>query len=462
MGGVRYHGSEETDTSRPSPATVDVLVALYLVGLFFSDYDPFVVHAGRTAVFRLDWALSIPLVVYLARTSITLTRPALYALAYVCVLVASALVNPVYSSASLLTFLLQTVYAVGLFVAILQIEMTDRRLALVCRVWCLLLFVGAVFTLYQALVANLGLPFPVGFLREAATTDTVGGFTRAKAFSHEPGWLATWHLTGVAILFGSIGTETHLIFDEQTEWVVLVTLLASVLVSGSYSGYLSLLALSGLAVLLPSTRDVAAPLVGTFGMIATGVVALVVRVRPAYVEFIFRRTATLVWSLSSLFTSGPTQFSGSIGARLAGVVGGLIAWRSNPLFGVGPGQLEAWQLNQPGTNAIASVPGWGGTHNYWIQILGTSGVFGLVTIVLLWRSVVLGLGETYRSGNRFQRALATIGVLLVGLQAVDSLWGVQSLHPIRWVFLGFLAAYVKEPTPVPRLGDWRSVTLFRP
>lgn len=443
MADVRYRGSGETEIPTRFPETVDVIIILYLVGLFFSDYDPFVVHLGRTVLFRPDWVLSIPLVVYLARTSITLTRPALYALAYVFVLVGSTFINQTYAPTSLLTFLSQAVYAIGLFLTVLQIEMTDRRLALICRVWCTLLFVGGLFTIYQALVANLGLPFPAGFIREAATAGTAGEFTRAKAFSHEPSWLATWHLTGVAILIGSIGTKTHLIFNKRTEQVVLATLLSSVLLSGSYSGYLSLLALSVLAMLLPSTRAIAAPIVGTFGMLTTGVVAIVAQARPVYVKFIFHRTASLFWHLSNFFTDGPIQFSGSVGARLAGMVGGLVAWRFNPLFGVGPGQLEAWHLNTPGTAAITAIQAAGGTHNYWLHILSMSGVLGLVTVAFLWRSVACGLGSMYRSGNRVQRALATIGLLLVGLQAVDGLWGVQSLHPIRWVFLGFLAAYIK-------------------
>jgi O-antigen ligase len=423
-----------TDWKSPS-------LALILGGLLVFSYPPLVVRTGGTNVLRPDWILALPflvLVVFLKR-ELEFRVPSLLAGLLLFVLLLSSALSQTFAVFDFLTVFSQFVFAVGLFVLLSNADLTTDEFRYVLRWFVVLLSAIALYTIYQAVALNLGLPIQTLFSGYGPSSASILGYSRPTAVFSEPGYLASVLLLGIAIMYPCVATDTPLLFRRRPQRVILFLLTAALLSSGSFGGVLTLLLAFLVFTLIPSLR----PFTSRVLLAGAGVGLIVVLggelLGLSLLEMFVRRFEVLFDVLTG--GQGTGRGSGSITIRRARYLVGIVVWSSNPLFGVGLGQYAEWVLQhglvrrlQVSENVLALDGG-------YIQMLTQTGLIGLVTFLGIWVAVLRTHLASVSDVSGPTRTLVLVGLCVVVVNLIDWAYAFSAIHTVRWSMLGLVFGY---------------------
>jgi O-antigen ligase len=380
--------------------------------------------------------------------------PNLFALLFLCLALVGTAIGPLFSLGTALTLCVQLLLAVGLFILLSNSGLSEDGFRLVIRFWVGAVTLVGLIAVCQVVVLNVGtqgelfgLSFDWLLPQEVKTRF---GYARPYGVFSEPSFLATAVLTGIMALLPPVAVDRPVLFDTRIQWASFATLLLTLLLSGSFAGYLTFGITLCLLAAFRTLRSILKVLL-TLG-VGIGVCAVLggIVVDIALLEVISGR----IMILHSVLFEGRISGGSSIYVRTARYIGGLTVWGTSPLVGVGLGQYADWVqilgLNQQLLAEFSSVDV-NRVHGGYIQVLVATGISGLGTFLLIW-ATVLGdqLGTLRRSsGTQHTLVLIAIGIVLVNL--VNWLFTFSLVHIFRWGLIGLVYGYTVAQTPAADL-----------
>lgn len=228
-------------------------------------------------------------------------------------------------------------------------------------------------------------------------------------------------------LFGN-----YLVFNACMAGLVAVTW------PGDRSNRVRVASLAALPVLLLAlaTTESRGSMLALAGATATVLLAFRGRVeRATLLRGIAAVGATVVALLSVLALYGAAflshmagRLSKNVGIRLELWAGGLEAFRSAPLLGIGYGQAASYLEFHAGLSAFP--------HNVYVTVAAETGLVGLVAFLLSFAWV---LRDGWRDAGR-AAALAFLVAFLVGTAVQGGVTDVDKFRTL-WIAVGFVAAY---------------------
>lgn len=169
---------------------------------------------------------------------------------------------------------------------------------------------------------------------------------------------------------------------------------------------------------------------------------------PAYLGFI------------DILTLEVTDENFAVIERVAHWVAALRMWELSPWLGVGPG-------NYATIYPSVALPRWsdplGHAHNIYLNVLGETGILGLLTFLLMWTSLIVWLFHHLRQTfpqNSWSRAFITgvLGVIahLTIHNFFDNLF-VQGMYLHVAFWMAAIAALATTVEATPRCSNWTKV-----
>jgi len=425
------------------------VVLTFLIGLLFFSYPPLKILSNSTSMmpdrlFRPDWGLSIPLLVYfmITQRKVRLTRPILLAFLFVFVAAVSFFINPARSYFDFLTLFIQLVFAVGIFTVLANMNLDRETFRTLLQAWIVILALVAVYTMYEIVAINLDLPFSKLYDRRLREFPSLANrYHRPVAIFSEPGFLSSLLATGIAALLPPVATGRHLLFSKWVQRAFLVLITAGVLASFALSGYLTIALSLVVIMLLPSLRGpifrfcLLAIVLGIGGLLGLSPIA------PGITNYMIQRIDTAIMIFSSLADGEVVALSGSIGTRWIRFMSGLEALAANPLFGVGPGQFSQWVENAALRN-LPSDPRYGRLHGGYIQIIAETGIVGTLIFIALFVGVIRKLRHSTATMEGDDHTLALICTCMVIFMLVGWSHSFGMIHTVRWGLIGMCYGYV--------------------
>lgn len=289
------------------------------------------------------------------------------------------------------------------------------------------------------LVAVLGCGLAFDGLRQFASgvptgTAWTGVFAqqipiRVSATLHDPNALAALLLVGIAAAC-ALAIAGRAVWVRLCGMALSVPMVTALLLTFSRAGWLGLAAMSLLAaVLLPRQAR-------GWALVCFGVISSTVLVVGWNVPGVFFRAQTI--SVSG---------GGDVISRFFGWLTVLRVWRLHPLFGAGPGGLEALyaahqRLGWHGTYVLIDIPG--SADNDLLQWLSEEGLVGLLALgaglsLACWAIVAALRGKRKRTVAGASVA-AIVAALVLGLVVQGGLEVTAFLLPVEGVMAVVLAA----------------------
>lgn len=318
-----------------------------------------------------------------------------------------------------------------IMLSIMTVNMVTDKSALQKTVYALFIssvFVG-LFGLFQFGGDVIGLPSSLTLLK-VGYGSAVFGFPRIQAFSMEPLYFANYLLIPLSLAIAYFFSGANFI----KRWAlagIMILLLVNFILTMSRGGYLGLGATLFLLVLFYFrqifTRRTVMILI-VFFVVGFGVV------------FALNQTGNqAVKTFTNHVTLKDTNAgSESVQGRLSSFDIAYHAFKKHPVFGIGIGNYGAYFKNYP---VVAPPTGWDIVNNEFIEILAETGLvgavsYGLILLVLLWRSVMALKIKT----DPFLRAsLIGLSTAFVGVMVQYNFFSTLYIIHI-WVLIGLLVA----------------------
>jgi hypothetical protein len=403
-------------------------MGIYLFGLAITTHPALDLWIGGIEIFRPDRILVIPLVGYylLCNVELRITKPVLFGIAFFATMAISAVTNGV-ASGTFLSLSIQYVYVLGVFILVTSLQLSTDKLRVLLRFLVLMFTLIALIGVVQAVALNV--PFwgpdaiPFRF-------SPYYGYRRPYSLTAEPSYLAMLLSSGVAVLIPAVVSNRPILLSERNPYDLLGLLTVGVVVSGSMSGYLTLVGYLSVAVPLvlwiygTSRTVVGTGLSGIFGAL------LVISVGTSFTRMLASRLSGLIVLLTEL-----EGVSGSADIRLFRWLTAAEVWRENPLLGVAPGGYEQYVIaNRPTTylNPQRLVSAEGG----WLPVLAMTGAVGFILFVAIWGSILRQAVAVVSDSTRdYSYDLCVIGLSLVLVQLIGWTFTFSFVDPFRWTMI---------------------------
>lgn len=413
------------------------------VGLVLFSYLPLRVVVDHTHLFRPDWLLGIPVLLYAlykTKLKLKLQKPAVFALVFAIVSVTSFLVNPVRDGFRFVTVFVQLLFSISLFIALTNLDFDREQFRTVLRVWIGLLVVIAVYTVYQSLAVNLGLPFSSLYPSYGPDWAPTGDYSRPVAVFREPSYLTSFLTTGIAVLLPCIIRKSPVLFSVTRQRLFLFTIGVGILVSASFSGYLTTVLALLLLTAIPTLRQPLLKLGLASGLACIAVFFAGQQLGFNVIENLLNRTLKIV----TVLTGQETVVSGSIGARWLRYLTGVHAWHAHPVFGVGTGQFEQWSKDVAVHNRFEGVSAdrVGSLHGGYIQVLAQNGLLGVFTFTAVWVQILRDLRKQLSVSDGVDHTLTLIATSVIVVLLIDWTYSFSAIHTFRWSLAGLCYGYV--------------------
>ncbi len=344
---------------------------------------------------------------------------------------------------SYLTLYGQILFMSVVFLAISNLEMEDRHLRSLIRLWIGIAVVVAGYSLYEVFAVNMSLPtLPFYFtnpsIKAIGTEAAILSYKRSASFLAEPGYLGAV-ITGplIFMLVNVILSKDHaLLFQNRaSNWLLIAILAGAVVASQALSAYLVILSVVALIGMRLITRPQFA---GRLLLVA----AVIGGTATAVAMFGGNLKLELLESIAGRFGQA---ISGNDASGQVRVVGNLVAlkmWMDHPLFGVG---VNNFLFHVP--NYV--LPSWYGgwqeittPGNMWTEALSEMGIFGFIALCGVWLASLRQLWMTAKktkSNDWLSVALFAFFYVLVA-DVLSSLFLHSIAAPQLWVDLG--VAYI--------------------
>ena len=419
------------------------VVLTFLIGLLFFSYPPLKILSNSTRIFRPDWALSIPLFAYVLinRPQVELKKPVLFAVLFIIVAAISVFVNPMRSPFDFLTAFLQIVFAVGVLIALTSIRLDRNTFINILRVWMVILTAISIYTIYEMIAINIGLPLSTLYPREFDRFPVLADYYRPHVIFSEPSFLATHLVTGIAILFPCVAKSEAILFSKWFQGGIFALLTAGVITSLALSGYLTIAVLLVILVLVPELRRTILPIWLFFGGLAIVAFVMTMFLAPTITEKMLGRFESIISVLSAAAAGNLIAPRGSIGARWVRLLSGLEALVRQPLFGVGLGQFDQW-VSDISFKYVPSDDRLGNLQGGYIHVIAQTGLVGIVTFSLIWIHVVREAVHSVAVSDGIDQTLALVCTCVILTTLVGWVHSYTIHHTVRWGLIGICYGYI--------------------
>ncbi|NLV08373.1 hypothetical protein GOC74_00270 [Halomicrobium mukohataei] len=412
----------------PGDDWIGVLLGVYLFGLVINTHPALNLWIGGIEVFRPDRVLVIPFVGYylLCNVELRITEPVLFGIAFFATMALSAVTNGV-ASGTFLSLSIQYVYVLGVFILMTSLQLSTDQLRGLLRFLVLMFALIALIGVVQAVTLN------VPFLGPDAIPfrfSTYYGYRRPYSLTAEPSYLAMLLSSGVAVLFPAVVSNRPILFSQRNQRYLLWLLTVGVVVSGSMSGYLTLVGFLSVAVpvvlwIYGTNRTIVGK--GLSGILGA---LLVISVDTSFIRMLASRLSGLIVLLTEL-----GGVSGSADIRLFRWLTAVEVWRENPLLGVAPGGYEQYVIaHRPTTylnpQRLVSVEGG------WLPVLAMTGAVGFILFVAIWGSILRqAVAVVSDSARVYSSDLCLIGLSVVLVQLIGWTFTFSFVDPFRWAMI---------------------------
>ena len=422
-----------TDQDRVYSTPV-IILSIYLIGLLVFRYPLLTVTMGETTVFRPDWLLSLPLLIYAFWNHVHISKTSILFGIFAFVVMLSGFHTGAILHVDYWTALIQLVFALSLFTAILSLDLDIDQIRHVFRFWLILVTIAGLFGLYQSVGFNSGLPSLAEFT--ISTTQSYNGYNRPNAFYTEPSMFASVLISGIAILLPAVTTSKAVYFSNRIELILLGLFSLALFLAASLGGYLVVIASIVVFIFLPDVRRPA--LYALTGLTFVGMTAVVVSVFLSvnFVDMIITRFRAIFL----LFLGQAPAGGGSVDIRLARGLTAVQTWAQNPLFGTGLGLYDDWiQHTDPATTLKVSKS-LAKTHGAWVQIPAEIGIFGIITFTIVWMQMFRDAGGILSKTEVRERVIVFSGICLVITQLISWMLDMSFVSGFRWGLIGLAYA----------------------
>jgi hypothetical protein len=416
------------------------LVTAFLLSLFFFSYGPLRYRIAGSNVFRIDWLLSFLLIVYvgLSTRELSLSWPVVSSHAFLTASAVGILFGAVYNVTDYLTLFVQIGLAVVLFTALANVHLSVSKLRAVLRTVTLFVGILAVYTVYQAIALNLGLPGK-SIMGDFVPNYPQYGYLRPTVIFVEPSYLAAGLTNGLAIVFPCAVSGRPILFRQTVQWLLVGVILVGIIISGSFAGIVTLVIGAGTLLLVPTVREFIAKRGVVVAVCFGGLLLLGELAGLSVSTMIIGRVEALL----SLLTGGWGKGGGSITVRRARYITSFNVWAVNPLFGVGWGQFGEWVVAHGFDGLIDYTDRVTDLQGAYAQVLAQTGLVGTIPFVAIWVGVVR---EEFASVVRTEGAtqiLVSAVLVLTLLNLIDWTYTFSAVHPIRWGMIGIGYGFVR-------------------
>lgn len=388
-------------TTVQMPSLLALLAYGYLFALPFFGFS--LLNVGGSGLLRIDWLFGGLLVLVFGLQSLSTQLKVPYSPAnlwmflYIATGILSGLsVLGAGTTAPFIDFttkFLQLLIIAPTFFVISSLAVKRSLLHTLATLWVLLAFLIAAHALYQLIAQIFDLPLTSFYLNNPTiasagrqNTRTLFGYTQPTSVFREPSYLGAF--LGPPLILAGILTlsqqASHFFFRRRLlNWVMLLTLVLAVLLSGSQAilaslfGTIIVIYVSGL---IPRIRIVTFAL---FTVVALGIVGLILNALDIqfFTAFFFRLRYLVLNILDPQNTVQVTSFAD----RYDGIQVGLSIWYTHPLLGVGLGNMSYH----------TDLRAW--TNNPWLQLLVEQGVLGCLALVSVFFTLLIGLWQMLRT-----------------------------------------------------------------
>ena len=328
-----------------------------------------------------------------------------------------------------------TVIVMLLFFVMPNIIRTRSEARQVVIFWILGSIVAILFGLFQFAGDMMGLPNNITML-VARYGKQVLGFTRAQSTFLEPLYFANYLIPIITVLALALIRKVRLLPTYITAILLALSVLVFIL-SFSKGGFLAL-GVIGLLILLWQVRyffrkENLGFIIGALIFISLlGTSLLVITGQTANIDKIIQKTTTVL-------TGGTVLERAEASGRA------IEAYRTSPLFGIGPGNYGAFFT---GYNYSADVEIWPIANNEYLELLAETGICGLVLFILFFITLIFEATIAIRrTRDHFIRFLL-IALVLSSLGTAVQCATFSTLYIMNiWFMLGLLASlclYVKR------------------